>query len=168
MKPASMALLCSLPMLCADLKVKDAAASIDPWIQIPDLSENLGHIALAEGRMKDALQLYNHVQRRWHRGTSAELLQLSARALYDEDSRRYTGGETYKVSLLPEARVQLMKAVHLDPSNPQMRFNAATVMQVPPVAFVWTSLSIGPKDIDVLFFPRVTSFANLTAVFHAQ
>lgn len=114
------------------MQVKDAAASIDPWIQIPDLSENLGHIALAEGRMKDALQLYNHVQRRWHRGTSAELLQLSARALYDEDSRHYTGGETDKVSLLPEARVQLMKAVHLDPSNPQMRFNGATVMQVLP------------------------------------
>lgn len=112
------------------LQVKDAAASIDPWIQIPDLSENLGHVALAEGRMKDALQLYNHVQRRFHKGTSAELLQLSARALYDQDSRKQTGGETDKPSLLPEARVHLMKAIHLDPSNHQMRFNAATVMQV--------------------------------------
>lgn len=112
------------------LQVKDAAASIDPWIQIPDLSENLGHIALAEGRMKDALQFYNHVQRRWHKGNSAELLQLSARALYDEDSRRQEGGQTDKPSLLPEARVQLMKAVHLDPSNHQMRFNAAHIMQV--------------------------------------
>jgi len=37
--------------------VKDAAASVDPWLQAPDLQENLGHLALAEGRMEDALQV---------------------------------------------------------------------------------------------------------------
>ena len=39
------------------LQVKDAAASMDPWLQAPDLQENLGHMALAEGRMEDALQV---------------------------------------------------------------------------------------------------------------
>ncbi len=40
-----------------NLQVKDAAASVDPWLQAPDLQENLGHLALAEGRMEDALQV---------------------------------------------------------------------------------------------------------------
>lgn len=79
--------------------------------------------------MEDALQFYGNVQRRFHKGTSAELLQLSARALYDEDSRRYTGGETGKASLLPQAKTQLLKAIHLDPCNHLLRFNAAIVMQ---------------------------------------
>lgn len=134
--------------------MKDAAASIDPWIQVPDLSENLGHVALAEGRMKDALQLYNYVQRRYHKGTSADLLQLAARALYDEDSRNHSGGETEKPSLLPEARVQLMKAVHLDPSNHQMRFNAATVMQVhcPTLWYIFDALLISYSKLEISLY----------------
>jgi hypothetical protein len=47
-------------------------------------------------------------------------------------SGRYTGGETGKASLLPQAKTQLLKALHLDPSNNLLRFNLATVMQANP------------------------------------
>ena len=100
---------------------------------MPDVAENLGHIALAEGRVKDALQLYGSVQRRRHHGTSAQLLLLSARALYDEDGRRSelavkTGAP--QPSTLHEARACLLKAIHLDPANPTLRFNVGFCMQV--------------------------------------
>ena len=115
------------------MQVKEAAASAEPWLQLPDLAENLGHMALAEGRVKDALQIYGSVQRRHHRGTSAQMLLLCSRALYDEDGRRSVA-ESRKPSLLPEARTCLYKAIHLDPANMTLRFNAAFVMQVSPLA----------------------------------
>lgn len=111
-------------------QVKDAVASMDPWIQMPDLAENLGHVALAEGRTKDALQFYNSVQRRHHHGTSAELLLYCARALYDEDGRRSAVNQTGRPSALPEARKHLLKARHLDPTNYTLLFNLAFVTQV--------------------------------------
>ena len=118
---------------CRCAQVKEAAASAEPWLQLPDLAENLGHMALAEGRVKDALQIYGSVQRRHHRGTSAQMLLLCSRALYDEDGRR-SAAESRKPSLLPEARTCLYKAIHLDPANMTLRFNAAFVMQVRPLA----------------------------------
>ena len=48
------------------------------------------------------------------------------------DPGRYTGGETGKASLLPQAKTQLLKALHLDPGNSLLRFNLATVMQANP------------------------------------
>lgn len=98
-------------------------------MQLPELAENLGHVALAEGRFKDAIQFYSSAQRRHHRGTSASLLQFCARALYDEDGRRNATGQTEK-SLLPDARTALLKALRLEPTNYIVHFNLALVMQV--------------------------------------
>ena len=112
------------------VQVKDAVASLDPWLQMPDLQENLGHLALAEGRTKDALQFYTSAQRKFYKGTSVDMYVFCARALVDEDSRRTAAKETDKPSLLPRAQSMLAKAIHLDPSNLDLRFNMAYVTQV--------------------------------------
>lgn len=127
------------------LQVKDAVASLDPWIQMPDLQENLGHLALAEGRYKDALQFYSLAQRRFYNGTSVEMHLFSARALVDEDSRRTENSRKTKTidkpSLLPEARLELVRALRLDPSNPVIKFNLAYVSQVNPSASSYPYIS---------------------------
>ena len=93
-----------------------------------------GHLALAEGRTKDALQFYKNAQRRYHKGTSVDLYMYCARALSDEDSRRAAAKETDKPSLLPQAKSMLLKALHLDPGNYQLRFNLAYILQVDPLS----------------------------------
>ena len=59
--------------------------------------------------------------RKYFSGTSAEVLLLLARAFYDAEQ-------------MPQARAALLRAVHLDPTNMQLRFNVALVLQVRPPA----------------------------------
>ena len=57
--------------------------------------------------------------RKYFSGTSAEVLLLLARAFYDAEQ-------------MPQARAALLRAVHLDPTNMQLRFNVALVLQARP------------------------------------
>ena len=65
-------------------------------------------------------QIFSAVLRKYFSGTSADVLLLLARAFYDAEQ-------------MPQARQALLRAVHLDPTNMQLRFNVALVLQVPPL-----------------------------------
>ena len=66
---------------------------------------------------RPAAQIFSAVLRKYFSGASAEVLLLLARAFYDAEQ-------------MPQARQALLRAVHLDPTNMQLRFNVALVLQV--------------------------------------
>lgn len=63
------------------------------------------------------MQIFSSVLRKYFRNTSAEVSLLLARAFYDADQ-------------MPQARRALLRAVHLNPTDMQLRFNVALVLQV--------------------------------------
>ncbi len=63
--------------------------------------------------------------RKYFRNTSAEVSLLLARAFYDADQ-------------MPQSRRALLRAVHLNPTDMQLRFNVALVLQVLHIPFCMT------------------------------
>ena len=64
-----------------------------------------------------SVQIFSSVLRKYFQNTSAEVSLLLARAFYDADQ-------------MPQARKALLRAVHLNPTDMQLRFNVALVLQV--------------------------------------
>ena len=70
-------------------------------------------------------QIFSSVLRKYFRNTSAEVSLLLARAFYDADQ-------------MPQSRRALLRAVHLNPTDMQLRFNVALVLQVLHIPFCMT------------------------------
>jgi tetratricopeptide (TPR) repeat protein len=100
-------------------QVQEAAAASEGLLRIPDVAVNLGNLHLAQQEYVAAIQMYQSTLRRFYGGQDASVMLYLARAFYDSDR-------------LPEARQTLIKAVHLQPTNHQLRFNIALTMQAGP------------------------------------
>ena len=81
----------------------------DVWI-------NLGHTYLAQGQFALAVKMYCNCLERSYHNTESQILLYIARAYYE--------AEQYH-----ECTQTLLRAIHLNPSNRTLRFNAAISMQ---------------------------------------
>lgn len=97
-------------------EVQAAVASSSGFLHIPDLYVNLANCALAKQEYVSALRLYRIAADKLDAGKRAHLLLYLARAHYDCDD-------------LPAARADLLRAIHVFPTNYQLRFNVALTMQ---------------------------------------
>jgi tetratricopeptide (TPR) repeat protein len=107
-------------------QVQEAAAASEGLLRIPDVAVNLGNLHLAQQEYVAAIQMYQSTLRRFYGGQDASVMLYLARAFYDSDR-------------LPEARQTLIKAVHLQPTNHQLRFNIALTMQARPHTLLFSS-----------------------------
>ncbi len=83
------------------------------------------------------MQIFSSVLRKYFRNTSAEVSLLLARAFYDADQ-------------MPQARRALLRAVHLNPTDMQLRFNVALVLQVLPCTpALACNISVHVLQVDV-------------------
>ena len=96
----------------------------DVWI-------NLGHTYLAQGQFALAVKMYRNCLERSYHNTESQILLYIARAYYE--------AEQYH-----ECKRTLLRAMHLNPSNHTLRFNAAISMQ----KFSTTTLQKSKKSAD--------------------
>lgn len=92
------------------------AASAEGAASLPDVWANAGGTALGLQDASGAALQWAAANRRFHGGRDPKLLLWLARAHYDGDN-------------LEAARTWLLKAMHISPSHPTLRFNIATTMQ---------------------------------------
>lgn len=100
-------------------QVQEAAAASEGLLRIPDVAVNLGNVHLAQQEYVAAIQMYQSTLKKYYGGRDATVLLYLARAYYDSDRLR-------------EACSALLKAVHLQPTNHNLRFNVGLTLQVPP------------------------------------
>eukprot|EP00884_Botryococcus_braunii_P015610 jgi/Botrbrau1/2732/Bobra.0164s0012.1 len=96
--------------------VQEAAAASEGLLRIPDVAVNLGNVHLAQQEYVTAIQMYQSTLKKYYGGRDATVLLYLARAYYDSDR-------------LPEACSALLKALHLQPTNHELRFNVALTLQ---------------------------------------
>eukprot|EP00873_Tetraselmis_striata_P036611 jgi/Tetstr1/456875/TSEL_043547.t1 len=98
-------------------KVHEAVASNPAWqISLPDAQLNLANIFLACQEYVSAIKLYQNVLTKNYSNKDAGVLLYLARAYYDSEN-------------LLEAKRTLLRAIHVAPTDPRLRFNLALVMQ---------------------------------------
>lgn len=92
------------------------AASGEGAARLPDVWANAGATALGLQDASGAALQWAAANRRFHGGRDTKLMLWLARANYDGDN-------------LEAARTWLLKAMHISPAHPTLRFNIATTMQ---------------------------------------
>ncbi|KAF3326627.1 RNA polymerase-associated protein CTR9 [Carex littledalei] len=97
-------------------QVQEAAASGSALVQMPDVWVNLAHIYLAQGQFSLATKMYQNCSRKFYYGTDSTILLYLARAQYDAEQWQ-------------DCKKTLLRALHLAPSNPTLRFNIGVAMQ---------------------------------------
>lgn len=98
-------------------KVQEAVASNPAWqISLPDAHLNLANVYLASKEYVSAIKLYQKVLTKNRSNKDAGVLLYLARAYYDSEN-------------LLEAKRTLLRAIHVAPTDPRLRFNLALVMQ---------------------------------------
>ncbi|KAJ3706235.1 hypothetical protein LUZ61_009940 [Rhynchospora tenuis] len=97
-------------------QVQEAAASGSTLVQMPDVWVNLAHIYLAQGQFSLAIKMYQNCLRKFYNGTDSTILLYLARAQYDAEQWQ-------------DCKKTLLRALHLAPSNPTLRFNIGVAMQ---------------------------------------
>ena len=93
-----------------------AAASSNGLINIPDLYINLANVSLASQDYTDALRLYKVAMGKLDANKQSQVLLYLARGHYDSDD-------------LKTAKMYLLRAIHIAPTDYKLRFNAALTMQ---------------------------------------
>ena len=83
---------------------------------MPDVSLNLAVVFLAQRQFAAATQLLTTILQKQYKNNTTAMLYL-ARVLYDAGRNS-------------EAKRTLLKAVHLAPTQQELRFNSAVTMQV--------------------------------------
>ncbi|PRW61484.1 RNA polymerase-associated CTR9-like protein [Chlorella sorokiniana] len=98
------------------LQVQEASAASSGFWRMPDAWVNLANVYLAQEQYVPAIQMYSNALRKFYDNRSAMVMLYLARAQYDADH-------------LPEAKRTLTKALHLAPTDHQLRFNVALTLQ---------------------------------------
>eukprot|EP00191_Tetraselmis_sp_GSL018_P024283 CAMPEP_0177627260 /NCGR_PEP_ID=MMETSP0419_2-20121207/31106_1 /TAXON_ID=582737 /ORGANISM="Tetraselmis sp., Strain GSL018" /LENGTH=1041 /DNA_ID=CAMNT_0019128397 /DNA_START=74 /DNA_END=3200 /DNA_ORIENTATION=+ len=98
-------------------QVQEAVAANPQWqIVMPDAHLNLANVYLACQDYVSAIKMYQAVLKRHYNNKDAGVLLYLARAHYDSEA-------------LEEAKRILLKAIHVAPTDPRLRFNLALAMQ---------------------------------------
>lgn len=98
------------------LQAQEAIAAREGALQMPDVSLNLAVVFLAQRQFAAATQLLTTILQKQYKNNTTAMLYL-ARVLYDAGRNS-------------EAKRTLLKAVHLAPTQQELRFNSAVTMQV--------------------------------------
>ncbi|KAJ3682862.1 hypothetical protein LUZ60_013089 [Juncus effusus] len=97
-------------------QVQEAAASGSGSVHMPDVWINLAHIYFAQGHFSLATKMYQNCLRKFYYGTDSAILLYLARTQYEAEQWQ-------------DCKKTLLRALHLSPSNPTLRFNAGVAMQ---------------------------------------
>eukprot|EP00891_Asterochloris_glomerata_P002520 jgi/Astpho2/2520/fgenesh1_pg.00048_%23_37_t len=96
-------------------RAQEAIAAREGALQMPDVSLNLAVVFLAQRQFAAATQLLTTILQKQYKNNTTAMLYL-ARVLYDAGRNS-------------EAKRTLLKAVHLAPTQQELRFNSAVTMQ---------------------------------------
>ncbi|KAL4854380.1 RNA polymerase-associated protein CTR9 [Chlorella vulgaris] len=98
------------------LQVQEASAASNGFWRMPDAWINLANVYLAQQQYTPAIQMYKNALRKFYDNRNAVIMLYLARAQYDADQ-------------MPEATRTLTKALHLAPTDHNLRFDVAVTLQ---------------------------------------
>ncbi|KAH0970786.1 hypothetical protein GBA52_022942 [Prunus armeniaca] len=107
------------------------AASGNIFVQMPDVWINLAHVYFAQGNFALAVKMYQNCLRKFFNNTDSQILLYLARTHYEAEQWQ-------------DCKKNLLRAIHLAPSNYTLRFDAGVVMQ----KFSASTLQKPKKSVD--------------------
>ncbi|ERN11231.1 hypothetical protein AMTRI_Chr04g243060 [Amborella trichopoda] len=92
------------------------AATGSIFVQMPDVWVNLAHVYFAQGQFALAVKMYQNCLRKFYHNTDTQVLLYLARTHYEAEQWQ-------------DCKKTLLRAIHLQPSNYMLRFDAGVALQ---------------------------------------